>query len=491
MVYIMQAPSESSSRSKPGSPESLAKLETYPALKYVGFALLLAWHYALWFIPHIFTQIELLDDRVTAAWLINLGSTVLFLLAIAFALGRKRHLSSSRWFVIGAPLLMCAATLALCLLPQVFLVPAYAYLLAFFLGATESMMWILWGERYARAKANYSLRHIGTTFGLTLLATIAIAWALPLYVATAFVAALPLVFGALLIVGLRIKAYSYPVLLPKSMAQSGFKNMMMVGIITFLASMTCYFLVAIIPWEILPTAEMSFTLGILGGSLIMLGIAGICILSKDKASIFKMYPWLIVLQIVAFGLFLADKVAYFPAFIIATGISSLLEILLIMYFGILTSKGYVAPAMAFAFSGCFVRGGIAVGNIWAVGYEHAPDLAFAITPETCLACICLLAVLLIPLVRQEFNIVALTTVPPLKTEIDGICAEVAKEFHLSGREGEILILIARGYTTSNMAEKLVISPYTVNTHIRHIYEKMQIHKRSELLNYLNMQRSDF
>lgn len=42
-----------------------------------------------------------------------------------------------------------------------------------------------------------------------------------------------------------------------------------------------------------------------------------------------------------------------------------------------------------------------------------------------------------------------------------------------------------------MAEKLVISPYTVNTHIRHIYDKTQIHKRSELLNYLNMQRSDF
>ena len=53
------------------------------------------------------------------------------------------------------------------------------------------------------------------------------------------------------------------------------------------------------------------------------------------------------------------------------------------------------------------------------------------------------------------------------------------------------LLIARGHTTNSMAEKLVISPYTVNTHIRHIYDKMQIHKRSELLNYLNMQRSDF
>ena len=100
-------------------------------------------------------------------------------------------------------------------------------------------------------------------------------------------------------------------------------------------------------------------------------------------------------------------------------------------------------------------------------------------------------VLLVPLVRQEFNIVALTAAPPTKAEIDEICSEVAKEFSLSGREAEILVLIARGYTTNNMAEKLVISPYTVNTHVRHIYEKMQIHKRSELLNYLNMQRSDF
>ena len=92
----------------------------------------------------------------------------------------------------------------------------------------------------------------------------------------------------------------------------------------------------------------------------MLGIAGISIASKDKASIFKMFPWLLVLLIAAFALFLADEVAFFPAFIMATGISSLLEILLIMYFGILTSKGYVTPAVAFAFSGAFVRAGIAV-----------------------------------------------------------------------------------------------------------------------------------
>ena len=46
---------------------SLARLAKGPAAKYVGFALLLAWHYALWFVPHAFVQTELLDERVTVS----------------------------------------------------------------------------------------------------------------------------------------------------------------------------------------------------------------------------------------------------------------------------------------------------------------------------------------------------------------------------------------------------------------------------------------
>ena len=129
-----------------------------------------------------------------------------------------------------------------------------------------------------------------------------------------------------------------------------------------------------------------------------------------------------------------------------------------------------------------------IGHVYPLYFGFKGGKAVSVATGTIIA---LEPVLLVPLVRQEFNIVALTAAPPTKAEIDEICSEVAKEFSLSGREAEILVLIARGYTTNNMAEKLVISPYTVNTHVRHIYEKMQIHKRSELLNYLNMQRSDF
>ena len=39
-----------------------------------------------------------------------------------------------------------------------------------------------------------------------------------------------------------------------------------------------------------------------------------------------------------------------------------------------------------------------------------------------------------------------------------------------------------------VAKKLVVSPYTVQTHVQHIYRKMQVHKRSELMDYLNLHR---
>ncbi|WP_041691064.1 helix-turn-helix transcriptional regulator [Eggerthella sp. YY7918] len=469
----------------------LVALGSRPMLKYAGFSLLLAWHYTLWFVPHSFLSVPLLDDRVTYSWLINLGSVVLFLFLIALALGRKRRLSSMPWLCVAAPVLLCISTLLLSLWAAALESPLPAYFLAFVMGLFEAVFWILWGERYACVKANFSIRHIGTMFGVTLVACIVIAWVLPPFASSIFTAILPLVSGALLIQARKDAANRFPMLLPEHAARTGLKNMVMVSIITFLASVACYFLVAIIPWEVLPTGDNSFAIGTLCGGFIMLAIAGISALSKDKTNIFKLYPWLLVFEIIAFSLFLADEGAYFPAFFVALGISALFEILLIMYFGILTSKGYTTPAVAFSFSGSFARAGIAVGNTLAVSYEHSPELAAAITPETCLVFIGMLAALLIPLVRQEYNIVALTTAPPTKDEIDKVCTEAAKEFELSGRECEILHLIARGYTANAIATKLVISPYTVNTHIRHIYDKMQIHKRSELLNYLNMQRSDF
>jgi DNA-binding NarL/FixJ family response regulator len=55
----------------------------------------------------------------------------------------------------------------------------------------------------------------------------------------------------------------------------------------------------------------------------------------------------------------------------------------------------------------------------------------------------------------------------------------AEPYNLSPREQEILELLARGYLYKEISDMLHISVPTVNTHVRHIYEKLHVRSRSQ------------
>jgi DNA-binding NarL/FixJ family response regulator len=54
---------------------------------------------------------------------------------------------------------------------------------------------------------------------------------------------------------------------------------------------------------------------------------------------------------------------------------------------------------------------------------------------------------------------------------------------LSGREREVLRYLAQGHTNTEIAEKLFLSPKTVDTYRARIMKKLNINKKSELVNY--------
>ena len=54
---------------------------------------------------------------------------------------------------------------------------------------------------------------------------------------------------------------------------------------------------------------------------------------------------------------------------------------------------------------------------------------------------------------------------------------------LTAREVEVLRFIAKGLTDAQIAEQLVISPRTVNTHLTSIYGKIQVSSRSAATRY--------
>lgn len=61
--------------------------------------------------------------------------------------------------------------------------------------------------------------------------------------------------------------------------------------------------------------------------------------------------------------------------------------------------------------------------------------------------------------------------------------EARHQERLTAREREVLKLTAEGFTNQEIAEKLVISPKTVDTYRQRIMEKLNLHHRSELVRY--------
>lgn len=53
------------------------------------------------------------------------------------------------------------------------------------------------------------------------------------------------------------------------------------------------------------------------------------------------------------------------------------------------------------------------------------------------------------------------------------------DYGLSSREKEILRLCVDGLTKRQIADKLFLAYYTIDTHMKNIYEKLQVHSRTE------------
>ena len=123
-----------------------------------------------------------------------------------------------------------------------------------------------------------------------------------------------------------------------------------------------------------------------------------------------------------------------------------------------------------------------------LGAAFVPPLAhvWGIMPTLFMATGTLLAVFVTCVPTFEPHLVSpWRTAPPglrgLGADEAGRYALLVSRFDLTAREAEVLALLAQGADAAAVAKHLVVSLSTANTHIRHIYAKMGIHSRQELL----------
>ena len=70
---------------------------------------------------------------------------------------------------------------------------------------------------------------------------------------------------------------------------------------------------------------------------------------------------------------------------------------------------------------------------------------------------------------------------PKKAYFKRKCIATANRYLLSRKETEVLFLLAKGHNSAAIQEKLYISAGTANTHMRHIYRKLDVHSQAELI----------
>ena len=69
----------------------------------------------------------------------------------------------------------------------------------------------------------------------------------------------------------------------------------------------------------------------------------------------------------------------------------------------------------------------------------------------------------------------------LADSITDCCAALAVEYRLTPRESEVFCLLAQGRARAFIQEELVLSVSTVKTHVSHIYAKLGVSDRQEMM----------
>lgn len=142
----------------------------------------------------------------------------------------------------------------------------------------------------------------------------------------------------------------------------------------------------------------------------------------------------------------------------------------------MSSETVVATMRSFEFAGAAFGAGLVKPLVYAWGTVPTLFVAVAVLLVAFIICV--------PTFEPHLVSPGKETPEGLKAlagEGAGRYAMFVSCFGLTAREVEVLVLLADGADAAAVASRLVVSLSTANTHIRHIYAKLGIHSRQELM----------
>lgn len=175
-------------------------------------------------------------------------------------------------------------------------------------------------------------------------------------------------------------------------------------------------------------------------------------------------------------------------FIISTG-ATLMDMLTWVLLIEIAHTTHYSPLLIFAIGRFVIHAGMALGECTALALVGSMTVFFTVS-----------IVVLVIVAGYMFSDRDMTVFvePPMPAELpsglepgedlDARIRSIAADNGLSPRETDVFVLWATGHGAKSIQDKLSLSPATVKTHLRHIYEKCDVHSRGDILELIEKSR---
>lgn len=491
---------------------SMRRVEASLKLRYMGIGFVWAWLYCTYATSAVFPHRGGQSINSDESWLLSAAAVVLGFFVGGLVLSRRPlGGQGSRRFTVAAALLLAVGTIVSAL-------GSLASELAWLGGAMTGVGYALLSLLWARALMALDVEELEVVVPLSSLVIVPCVVVYPLLSGVAGMVAttlLPLLSGVLLLLCLREgdkrgsegvvpSVRKAPSILQDPEMKSAVATSSGVGATLFRrfdiaeswgtylgrVAIVLGMLYLAIGWQASQAdvrdkvhALVDLDVSMLLSSLASVALGVAIVFFSKRVSFAGLFRWAVPCVIITLVLYGTSGLwAGFVSNAIGDTLDSLIQVLVYLLAITLAKQGKAPVVLSVGLLNGAVQMGVLFGNVTGSACMGLGGVDSAEAFGSVLICLVAFAGIVAPQREPiEARPPAVASPDALERSLSRGCELLQEKFSLSDRETEIAFLLARGYSRPYIREKLFISKNTVATHIRHIYGKLGIHSKEELI----------
>ncbi len=404
---------------------------------------------------------------------------------------KGKDISSMAWMRIAAPFLMAASTFAIPFIQDATTPMAAIIAISCLIGCGFAWMCLLWGDVLANLDSGQSDFSVLGSSVITMLCAF-FAPSFSGFIGLVFVAALLVASGAML-----ARARSVIGVPARDTDRSEFVDFgrpspqMLVSI--FVVLIVAYFTISVLDSSSkllhmgIPEGIKGFDLAIFLGSSIGVVLALYATRHAIRIDLRPLLRWLAPALFLAIALWsTTDRIGIEASRGIGAAADVCIQAIAYLFFMKLAREGKLDICLGIGFAQGCLQLGVLAGELSAryLATSYEGDAILFANIGFALIVLLSLSTAALPesYPTQQY---ANSNRSTGESSPDEIFNEISLRYMLSARESEILSLLAKGRSQPYIQEILFLSKSTVSTHVKHIYKKLGVHSKQELLNLVD------